>query len=215
MTAPCRRDSDGRPLLRTDPDAKNALGQPTGFDLKATNYHKPILHPDGLSGQRAGFIYAPVWVTPKADEDHWPSGDFVNCNGPNEGLPEWVQQGRDVSKEDLVVWHSFGLHHAARKHHDHCRHLSCILLKTGATFVSLTGPEDFPVQNVVKCGFKLMPFGFFARNPVIDSTPSPAQPFRPFPTATARRPRGCADTCLCRDCAQWPSRSMSTTCPAI
>ena len=104
-------------MLRTDPDAKNALGQPTGFDLKATNYHKPILHPDGLSGQRAGFIYAPVWVTPKADEDHWPSGDFVNCNGPNEGLPEWVQQGRDVSKEDLVVWHAFGLHHAARKHH--------------------------------------------------------------------------------------------------
>ena len=132
MTAACRRDSDGRPLLRTDPDAKNALGQPTGFDLKATNYHKPILHPDGLSGQRAGFIYAPVWVTPKADEDHWPSGDFVNCNGPNEGLPEWVQQGRDVSKEDLVVWHAFGLHHAARKPHDHCRRLSCILLKTGA-----------------------------------------------------------------------------------
>ena len=146
-----RRDSDGRPLLRTDPDAKNALGQPTGFDLKATNYHKPILHPDGLSGQRAGFIYAPVWVTPKADEDHWPSGDFVNCNGPNEGLPEWVQQGRDVSKEDLVVWHAFGLHHAARKHHDHCRHLSsktqrcflpqsrcrlsCILLKDGSDVV--------------------------------------------------------------------------------
>ena len=128
-----------------NPDAKNALGQPTGFDIKAKDYHKPILHPDGLCGQRAGFIYAPIWVTPKSEGslDLFPAGDFVNCNGPNEGLPTWVKEGRDVSKEDLVVWHSFGLHHAAR-------------------------PEDFPVQNVVNCGFKLMPFGFFARNPVID-----------------------------------------------
>jgi primary-amine oxidase len=84
-------------------------------------------------------------VTPKSEGnlDLYPAGEFMSCNGPNEGLPEWIQQERDVSKEDLVIWHAFGLHHAAR-------------------------PEDFPVQNVVNCGFKLMPFGFFARNPVID-----------------------------------------------
>jgi Cu2+-containing amine oxidase len=40
-------------------------------------------------GQRAQFIYAPLWVTPKAADgsDFWPSGDFMNCNGGGEGAP--------------------------------------------------------------------------------------------------------------------------------
>jgi primary-amine oxidase len=32
-------------------------------------------------------------------------------------------------------------------------------------------PEDFPVQPVITCGFKLMPSGFFATNPAIDLPP--------------------------------------------
>ena len=33
-----------------------------------------------------------------------------------------------------------------------------------------SGNVDFPVQNVnsARCGFKLMPSGFFSRNPMID-----------------------------------------------
>ena len=31
--------------------------------------------------------------------------------------------------------------------------------------------EDFPVQPVIRCGFKLMPSGFFDRNPGIDLGP--------------------------------------------
>eukprot|EP01052_Picozoa_sp_SAG31_P019607 SAG31_NODE_1437_length_8339_cov_26.148058_5_plen_161_part_00 len=126
-----------------NPKAINALGQPTGYELKPVDYHRPILHPEGLSGQRAQYIYAPVWVTPKTDGDSWPSGDFMNCNAGGEGLPAWIQQRRSVEEADVVLWHAFGLHHAAR-------------------------PEDFPVQNIVSCRFKLMPFGFFPRNPAID-----------------------------------------------
>ena len=45
------------------------------------------------------------------------------------------------------------------------------------TFLSLRSvltsrPEDFPVQPVVSCGFKLMPSGFFDRNPMIDLPPT-------------------------------------------
>ena len=48
---------------------------------------------------------------------------------------------------DLVVWHSFGLHHIPR-------------------------PEDFPVQPVITAGFALHPAGFFAENPALDVPPA-------------------------------------------
>ena len=58
--------------------------------------------------------------------------------------PIWVLFiDRNVQNTDIVLWHSFGLHHLPR-------------------------PEDHPVQPGVVCGFKLMPSGFFDQNPVID-----------------------------------------------
>jgi hypothetical protein len=48
---------------------------------------------------------------------------------------------------DIVVWHSFGLHHIPR-------------------------PEDFPVQPVITAGFVLHPSGFFTENPALDVPPA-------------------------------------------
>jgi primary-amine oxidase len=48
---------------------------------------------------------------------------------------------------DIVVWHSFGLHHIPR-------------------------PEDFPVQPVATSGFALHPAGFFNENPALDVPPA-------------------------------------------
>ncbi|WP_406873755.1 hypothetical protein WHT83_10535 [Aminobacter sp. P9b] len=50
---------------------------------------------------------------------------------------------RPLVDEDLVLWHTFGVHHQVR-------------------------PEDFPVQPCIFTGFKLMPSGFFDQNPGID-----------------------------------------------
>jgi len=60
-----------------------------------------------------------------------------------DGLPAWTARDRTVENTDIVLWHSFGLHHLPR-------------------------PEDHPVQPCVVCGFKLLPYGFFDQNPVID-----------------------------------------------
>ena len=60
---------------------------------------------------------------------------------------QWLRRELNVANTDIVVWHVFGLHHSVR-------------------------PEDFPVQPVVTCGFKLMPSGFFDRNPMIDLPPT-------------------------------------------
>ncbi|HMY70969.1 MAG TPA: hypothetical protein PLQ88_03985, partial [Blastocatellia bacterium] len=55
----------------------------------------------------------------------------------------WVKQNRELENKDVVLWYSFGVTHLPR-------------------------PEDYPVMPVHKTGFKLMPVGFFTRNPALD-----------------------------------------------
>ena len=53
-----------------------------------------------------------------------------------------------ILNQDVVVWYTFGLTH-------------------------ITRPEDYPVMPSARVGFKLMPKGFFVRNPALDVVPAP------------------------------------------
>lgn len=129
-----------------NPGRKNAVGKPTGYKLEPLHAVTPFTNPDSPSGKRGGFMFEHLWVTPYHPEERYPAGEYVNHSQPGLGLPAWTAQDRPVENTDLVMWHVFGLHHPVR-------------------------PEDFPVQPVVTCGFKLMPSGFFDRNPMIDLPP--------------------------------------------
>jgi len=48
--------------------------------------------------------------------------------------------------EDVVVWYTMGVTHTPR-------------------------PEEWPIMNVHRIGFSLMPAGFFTRNPALDVPP--------------------------------------------
>jgi primary-amine oxidase len=48
---------------------------------------------------------------------------------------------------DLVLWYTFGVTHVPRA-------------------------EDWPVMPVARAGFRLVPDGFFTRNPALDVPPS-------------------------------------------
>ena len=124
----------------------NAMNKPTAYKLEPKDSKAVFHHPEGPAAKRMGFIFAPVWVTPFDDKERFPAGDFVFNSGPDEGLPTFVKQGRSMQGKDPVVWYNFGLHHVPRL-------------------------EDWPVQPIVRCGFKMMPTGFFDRNPVIDIAP--------------------------------------------
>lgn len=121
----------------------NAMDKPTAYKLEPTYSTATFHDPDGPSGSRMGFIFNPLWVTPFDAEERFPAGDFVNGSKGGEGLPAFVDQGRSIAGTDIVAWHSFGLHHVVRL-------------------------EDYPVQPCVRTGFKLMPVGFFDRNPTLD-----------------------------------------------
>ncbi|MEM9061010.1 MAG: primary-amine oxidase [Pseudomonadota bacterium] len=124
-------------------ERQNFMGKPTGYKLEPVHSVAAFHDPEGPSGGRMGFIYNHLWVTPYDSEERFPAGDFVNQSEPGLGLPAYVSQARGVAETDLVGWHVFGLHHPTRL-------------------------EDYPVQPCVRTGFKLMPVGFFDRNPNLD-----------------------------------------------
>jgi primary-amine oxidase len=126
-----------------NPQARNWVGTPTAYKLEAGSAVQPFTVPDSPSGRRGRFIQHQVWVTPYHPEERFPAGEFVNQSRGDDGLPAWTERDRGVENTDIVLWHSFGLHHLPR-------------------------PEDHPVQPCVVCGFKLLPVGFFDQNPVID-----------------------------------------------
>jgi primary-amine oxidase len=126
-----------------NPAQRNWVGTPVAYRLEAGSAVQPFTVPDSPSGRRGRFIQHQIWVTQFHPEERFPAGEFVNQSSGDDGLSAWTAHDRNVQDTDIVLWHSFGLHHLPR-------------------------PEDQPVQPCVVCGFKLMPSGFFDQNPVID-----------------------------------------------
>jgi primary-amine oxidase len=123
-----------------NPNKMNHVGKPVGYKLHAPNCVTPMIQEDGPSGIRSNFIRNHIWVTPYDETERYPAGEFVANSDGSGGLAEIVKQDRPVENTDIVLWHSFGLHHVVR-------------------------PEDFPVQPCISCGFSLAPAGFFEVNP--------------------------------------------------
>ena len=135
----------------TNPEVRNGLGQPTSYKLLPSMTTPTMLaHPDSSVGKRAGFAHHNLWVTPYERDERRAAGEYPNQHDGGDGLPEWTAQDRSIAGTDLVCWYTFGLTHFVR-------------------------PEDWPVTPVEYCGFVLIPFGFFDRNPVLDIPPTPEE----------------------------------------
>lgn len=129
-----------------NPEQKNTMGKPTGYKLETPSAIPAYTDPASPSGKRSGFIYNHLWVTPFNAEERYPAGEFMNHSTGEDGIVAWTQKDRPLENTDIVLWHSFGLHHVPRI-------------------------EDHPVQPCVFCGFKMMPTNFFDGNPLIDLPP--------------------------------------------
>ncbi len=126
-----------------NPGKNNHVGAPTGYKLEPRHSVRMFNDPNGPSSQRMSFVTNHLWVTAYDPEERYPAGEFVNHSDGSDGVATYAGQGRSIDNTDLVAWHVFGLHHQPRT-------------------------EDFPVQPCVTTGFKLMPTGFFNRNPNLD-----------------------------------------------
>ncbi|SKB73396.1 primary-amine oxidase [Arthrobacter sp. 31Cvi3.1E] len=147
------RESDaraGRTWIISNPESKNRLGEAVGYKLHAENQPTLLADPGSSIAKRAAFATKDVWVTRYAEEERYPTGDFVNQHSGGAGLPAYVAQDRDIDGQDIVLWHTFGLTHFPRV-------------------------EDWPIMPVDTVGFRLRPEGFFDRSPVLDVPANPNQ----------------------------------------
>ncbi|GAB3360585.1 primary-amine oxidase [Amycolatopsis echigonensis] len=130
-----------------NPERQNRLGRNVAYALYPQGQPTLLADETSVVHARANFATRHLWVTPYADAERYPAGDFVNQHPGGGGLPAWTAADRNVDGEDIVLWHTFGLTHFPR-------------------------PEDWPVMPVDYAGFTLKPVGFFDRNPTLDVPPS-------------------------------------------
>jgi primary-amine oxidase len=135
--------SSSRRWIVTNPGVKNALGHPTGYALLPGENSVPFALPDSWIRRRAGFMNAHIWATPYSEAEKYSAGDYPYQSRGGDGLPQWTAADRPIDNRDIVLWYTMGITHNPR-------------------------PEDWPIMPVHEAGFKLIPWGFFARNPALD-----------------------------------------------
>jgi primary-amine oxidase len=142
-----RRDLDlstARKWLIANHGRMNALGQPAGYALIPGENAPPFPGPATAARRRAAFLNHHLWVT-RYDPSHmYASGEWVNLGTENEGVSTWSQDDQSLVDTDSVVWYTMSVLHVPR-------------------------PEDWPIMPAHTAGFRLVPVGFFDRNPTLEN----------------------------------------------
>jgi primary-amine oxidase len=143
-TAPRSMDmSSARHWAVTNPAARNSLGHETSYILVPGANAVPYLAPNAPVRKRAAFINSHFWATRFKPAEVFAAGSYPNQSTGGDGLPKWIADDESLVNEDVVVWYTLGVTHIPR-------------------------PEEWPVMPVTHVGFKLVPGGFFSRNPALD-----------------------------------------------
>lgn len=127
-----------------NPSAAGPLGHAPGYVVHPGNsVALSMLHEDDPAGGRAGFIRHQLWVTPRAADERYAAGMYVNQSEKGLGLPTWTAENRPIQDTDIVLWYTAGFHHVPRT-------------------------EDYPIMPSAWHEVALLPFNFFGRNPALD-----------------------------------------------
>jgi primary-amine oxidase len=126
-----------------NPGKRTDLGHLPGYVLEPGGNSVPLAGPGSELRRRAGFLWHHLWVTRYREGELYPAGDYPNQSAGGQGLPSLVKRNEKLTGADVVLWYSCGVTHAPR-------------------------PEDWPVMPTVRTGFRLVPDGFFTRNPALD-----------------------------------------------
>src|SRR6185437_15747428 len=146
---PLANEKQAQRMLSLETSRKWIVENPathTGYALLPGENAVPFAAPDSWVRKRAGFLNAHLWVTPFAQDEIYAAGDYPNQSHGGDGLPKWTSANRPLDGKDVVLWYTMGITHNPR-------------------------PEDWPVMPVHAAGFKLVPWGFFPRNPALDLPP--------------------------------------------
>jgi primary-amine oxidase len=130
-----------------NPDRKNQLGESVGYTVVPGISALPFAASSSRMRRQAGFLNAQLFVTPFRRDEQYAAGEFQNFGWRDEGLVRWTRDDRNLLDTDIVLWYTLGITHIPR-------------------------PEEYPIMPVARAGFRLIPSGFFGRNPSLDGTPA-------------------------------------------
>jgi primary-amine oxidase len=126
-----------------NPSVKNQYGQTSSYVLVPGANALPYVALQSLVRRRAGFINHHFWATRYHAAEMYAAGAYPNQSRGGDGLSHWVVNNEPLVNQDVVVWYTLGVTHIPR-------------------------PEEWPVMPVTHVGFKMIPAGFFSRNPALD-----------------------------------------------
>ncbi len=135
--------AESRAWMVMNKNQKNSLGMPTSYMLmpSANSIYYPNFQAD--SHQRGEFATHHFWATRYKANELYAAGDYPNQGKKGRGLPQYTADNESLDNEDLVVWYTYGVTHIPR-------------------------PEEWPIMTVHPAGFKIMSWGFFDQNPVLN-----------------------------------------------
>lgn len=145
-----------------NPSVTTSLGRHPGFTLAPGQNAVPYAAPTFPPRLAAGFTDHALWATRFAPDEMNAAGPYPNQGQPREGLPAWAANDDNLVNTDLVVWYTVGVTHNP-------------------------AAEEYPVMNSHHTGFRLMPDGFFTRNPALDVPPTAADGAAKLPRSRSRR----------------------------
>jgi primary-amine oxidase len=122
---------------------KNALGQHPSYILVPGANALPYLGAASPVRKRAGFINNHFWATRYRAGEQFAAGAYPNQSTSDTGLTRWIADNEPLVNQDVVVWYTLGITHIPR-------------------------PEEWPIMSTTHVGFRLVPGGFFTRNPSLD-----------------------------------------------
>lgn len=125
-----------------NPSLKNPLGEPVGYAVVPGISALPFAAASSRMRHQVGFLEAQLFVTPFRRDEQYAGGEFQNFGWLDEGLTRWIRNDRNLLDTDVVLWYTLGVTHLPR-------------------------PEEFPIMPGSRAGFRLVPSGFFGRNPAL------------------------------------------------
>lgn len=130
-----------------NPGAPTPLGHLPGYVVLPRDSSVVPPAPSAAVRQRAGFVDHHLWVTRHAPGELYAAGDHPNQSPDHDvGVVRYAADDQPIIDEDVVLWYTFGVAHSPRV-------------------------EEWPVMNAQRTGFRLVPDGFFTRNPALDVPP--------------------------------------------
>ena len=122
---------------------QNGLGSHPGYLIVPGANSLPFVAPNSPVRQRAGFINNHFWATQYRPGEWNAAGPYPNQSTGGDGLTRWISDDQSLVNQDVVVWYTFGITHIPRA-------------------------EEWPIMGTTHVGFRMLPAGFFTRNPGLD-----------------------------------------------